>query len=112
MTAVIPAAPADLCDVARAKWDELAPRLVDRCRDIPAELLADLLHQYAAAWAVRAAALVQLATGPLLVASPNGVRYPNPHFKIVEQAEKVLDRVFRRLDLDDGHAAPFQLDLD
>jgi P27 family predicted phage terminase small subunit len=91
-------APADLSDVAREKWEELAPQLPDRCKDIPAELLADLLRQYCQAFAMRQLAVTELVReGSLLATANNGTRYVSPHLKVIEQAEKAMDRVFRRL---------------
>src|SRR5688572_9730150 len=91
------AVPADLSDVAREKWEELAPQLAKRCEYLPSELLTDLLRQYCEAYATRQYAMLQLSREPLLSQSPNGVRYPSPWFKVIDQCEKTMDRVHRRL---------------
>lgn len=106
-------APADLSDAARSKWDELAPQLADRCCGIPAVLVADLLRTYCDAHAMRRDATCQLTReGSLLATANNGTRYPSPHLKVIEQAERTMDRVFRRLGLKPEDAPLPPLDLD
>ncbi len=84
--------PDDLSEEARAKWRELMP-LVAACGPVN-EWHRDMIRQYAEAWCIRAEAIRQLKAG-----GPDGARYARPYFKIIEQAERVLDRVYRRLNV-------------
>jgi phage terminase small subunit len=90
--------PDTLCPEAKAKYSELAPKLAERCKDTPTDLLRDLIAQYADAWAMRERAMKELREAPsLLVMSTNKSIYARPELKIVEQCEKCMDRCFRRM---------------
>jgi len=108
------AAPAHLSPAAREVFDRLATQVAGSRSALPLQLLVDLLTQYSEAHAMRELATRQLAAaGSLLAASPNGVTYPSPQLKIVEQAERCMDRCFRRLGFGGkAEPAPFALDLD
>jgi phage terminase small subunit len=74
------------------------------------EFARDMLRQYCEAWQMRAVAVLNLkAEGELLDRGPNGARYPKPYFKVIEQAERTMDRVFRRLNLGEGKDARSEL---
>jgi P27 family predicted phage terminase small subunit len=92
--------PDTLSDVARDKWHELAPQLLARRPDA-SEFEADQLAMYCTAFALRELALLRLAAEPLIIQSPNGAKYANPHLKVIEQAERTMDRCMRRLGMAD-----------
>lgn len=108
------AAPDRLSPAARIVFDVVASQVANCKTGVPDALLTDLLTQYAEAHAMREMATRQLAAdGSLLAVSPNGVRYVSPHLKVVDQCEKTMDRVFRRLGFGGKIDVPqFALELD
>jgi phage terminase small subunit len=108
-------APERLSPAAREVFNALAAQVAKSNPAVPTQVLTDLLAQYADAHAVRELAARQLATDASLFAvSPNGVRYPHPAFKVIEQAERTMDRTMRRMGYGGikADAPPFVLDLD
>lgn len=107
--------PDRLSPAARDVFDRLAAQVASSNPTMPEQLLTDLLTAYSEAHAMRTLAMQQLvASGTLLSQSPNGVTYPSPALRIIDQCEKTQDRVLRRLGHGVGKAdsPPFNLELD
>lgn len=107
--------PADIAPAASEKYGELsaALRAAGKCADLPPAIFADLLLQWCSQWAIRELAMRELATQPSVVATANnGTQYPRAQLKVIEGAERTMDRIFRRLlqdkrTGDDGGDDPF-----
>ena len=96
-----PPVPADLNPAAAGKWSELYMLLSLRGSPPDAPAL-DMVRQYAESHAIRAEAVRQLNASSLLDRSTNGIQYPSAWLKVIDGADKTMDRVVRRLKLADA----------
>lgn len=93
----IPKAPDDLSDAAKECWNELRPELEGKCEGIAPRLLRDMLRQYCEAFATRQLAQFELRRLASTIIIRGGTTNKAPQFSVIEQCEKTMDRVFRRL---------------
>lgn len=92
----LPEPPSTLSEAAAEKWREMAPQLVARRPDwnsFELDQLADYCRQHA----LKEMANAELARLGSLTYQQRGLELERPQLKTIREAEKAMDRIYRRL---------------
>lgn len=106
---VLPAAPVDLSELGRAKWDELSALLYNQ--GILTELDLDLLFLYCRNYEEYTAASALVRINGTVLKSTNGNPFQNPYLSIANQAQERMLRILSLMgmtpaDRSKVHASP------
>jgi P27 family predicted phage terminase small subunit len=102
-----PDPPDTLTTSARAKWDEIVPRIARLCQ--LRETDADALAAYCEAAALKARALREMEGKSLVLVTANGAEQINPLIKIAERADAFLVKLSERFGLTPADRKRLQL---
>jgi len=94
----LPNPPHTLSEAAQKKWHEMMPQLA-LCRPDYTQFELDLLADYCRAYSLKEMANLELSNLGTLSYTARGVEIERPQLKTMREAEKVMDRVYRRLGL-------------
>jgi len=92
--------PEELAKVGKQVWGELVEELADKTITMPKRFLRDLLMQYCRAYCLSELAHRELQElGSITITNANGTVGRAPQLHVISDAEKTMDRVLRRLGL-------------